>query len=74
MLVLTLLAAAWAARKSGPAGAALNGVLVGTLVAAVFGLVFFWPSDARALVAFALMIAAGLLGGLAGSKRTGKTR
>ncbi len=71
--VLTLLAAAWAARKSGLAGAALNGVLVGALVAAVFGLVFFWPSDAQALVPFALMIAAGLLGGLAGSGRTGRT-
>ena len=68
--VLTLPAAAWVARTSGPAGAALNGVLVGALVAAVFGLVFFWPSDVRALVPFALMIVAGPLGGLAGCRRT----
>ena len=68
--VLTLLAAAWAARTSGPAGAALNGALVGALVAAISGLVFFWPSDVWALVPFTVMIIAGLLGGLAGCRRT----
>ena len=65
--VLTLPAAAWVAygarRK-----AAVNGFLVGLLVAGIMGLLFFWPNDLRSIALFALIIACGLAGGLVGGK------
>lgn len=64
--VLTLLAAAWAARKTELPLAILHGSLVSLLVALVFGFVFFWPFSLGTLVLFILMIAAGPLGGLVG--------
>jgi hypothetical protein len=65
--ILTLLAAVWAARRAEPATAALYGLLVGFLVAAIFGVLYFWPFTLWGLLLFALMIAAGLLGALVGS-------
>ncbi|ABG05619.1 hypothetical protein Rxyl_2702 [Rubrobacter xylanophilus DSM 9941] len=57
--VLTFFAAAWAARAtSGPAA-----LLSGLLVAAMFGLLYFWPSGPGALAPFALVVAAGCLCG-----------
>jgi hypothetical protein len=65
--ILTLFAAAWAApRKVKPAAAALHGLLVGFLVAVVFGVLYFGPFDLWGLLLFALMIVAGLAGGLIG--------
>lgn len=43
MLILTLFAAACAARKVEPATAALHGMLVGFLVVVVFGALYFAP-------------------------------
>ena len=65
--VLTLPAAAWAAYGARHA-AAINGLLVGLLVAGILGLLFFWPNDLRALALFATIIASGLAGGLVGGK------
>jgi hypothetical protein len=42
--ILTLFAAAWAARRAEPATAALHGLLVGLLVAVLFAALYFWPS------------------------------
>ena len=64
--VLTLPAAVWAAH--GARRAAVNGLLVGLLVAGMLGGLFFWPDDPRALALFALIIASGLAGGLIGGK------
>jgi hypothetical protein len=64
--VLTLPAAVWAAY--GARRAALNGLLVGLLVAGMLGGLFFWPNDLRALALFALIIASGLAGGLVGGR------
>ena len=64
--VLTLPAAAWAAY--GARRAAVNGLLVGLLVAGMLGGLFFWPNDPRSLVLFALIIASGLAGGLVGGR------
>jgi len=64
--ILTLFAAAWAARKAEPATAALHGLLVGLLVAVIFGVLYFAPFDLWGLLLFVLMIAAGLVGGLIG--------
>ena len=64
--VLTLPAAAWTAY--GARRAALNGLLVGLLVAGMLGGLFFWPNDLRALALFALIIASGLAGGLVGGR------
>jgi hypothetical protein len=64
--ILTLFAAAWAARKAKPATAALHGLLVGFLVAVIFGLLYFASFDLWGLVLFTLMIVAGLVGGLIG--------
>ncbi len=66
--VLTVFAAAWVARAVEPRTATLHGVLVGLLVAIIFGLVFFWPFDLTTLVLFALTIGAGWLGGLTGRR------
>jgi len=63
---LTLPAAVWAAY--GARRAALNGLLVGLLVAGMLGGLFFWPNDLRALALFALIIASGLAGGLVGGR------
>ena len=62
--ILTLFAAAWAARKAEPATALLLGLLVGFLVAVSFGVLYFGPFNMWGLFLFALMIAAGLLGAL----------
>ncbi len=62
--VLTLPAAAWAAY--GARRAAVNGLLVGLLVAGMLGGLFFWPDDPRALALFATIIVFGLAGGLIG--------
>ena len=64
--ILTLFAAAWAARKVKPTTAALHGLLVGFLVTVIFGVLYFGPSNLWALSLFALMIAAGFVGGLIG--------
>jgi hypothetical protein len=64
--ILTIFAAAWAARKVKPAAAALHGLLVGFLVAVVFGVLYFGPFALRGLLLFALMILAGFVGGLIG--------
>lgn len=65
--VLTLPAAAWVAYGARREAAALNGLLVGLLVAGMLGLLFFWPNDLRSLALFALIIASGLTGGAVGS-------
>ena len=49
-----------------PAAASLHGLLVGLLVAVIFGGLYFWPFNLWGLLLFALMIAAGLLGALVG--------
>ncbi len=75
MPVLTFFAAAWAARKAEHSVAILHGLVVGWLVALVFGLIFFWPFSLATLVLFALMIVAGSLGGVIGArfpKRAGR--
>jgi hypothetical protein len=64
--VLTLPAAAWAAY--GARRAAVNGLLVGLLVAGILGLLFFWPNDLKALALFATIIVFGFAGGLVGGK------
>jgi len=64
--VLTLPAAVWAAY--GARRAAVNGLLVGLLVAGMLGGLFFWPNDPRALALFALIIASSLAGGLIGGR------
>ena len=66
--ILTLFAAAWAARRVEPATAAVYGLLVGFLVAVIFGVLYFWPFNLWGLLLFALMISAGLLGALVGSR------
>ena len=69
--VLTLPAAAWAARGARPELASWHGLAVGVLVVGLFGLLFFWPNDLQSLALFASTIAAGLVGGLSG--RIGRT-
>jgi hypothetical protein len=64
--ILTLFAAAWAARRVKPTTAALHGLLVGFLVAVIFGLLYFAPFNLWGLLLFALMIVAGLVGGIIG--------
>jgi hypothetical protein len=64
--ILTLSAAAWVARKVRPETASLHGLLVGLLVAVIFGVIYFGPFDLWGLLLFALMIAAGFVGGLIG--------
>ena len=66
--ILTLFAAAWAARRVEPATAAVYGLLVGFLVAVIFGVLYFWPFNLWGLLMFALMISAGILGALVGSR------
>ncbi len=64
--ILTFFAAAWAARMAAPATGALHGLLVGLLVAVIFGVLYFGPFNLWGLSLFALMIAAGFVGGLIG--------
>jgi hypothetical protein len=64
--ILTLFAAAWAARRAAPPTAALHGLLVGFLVAVIFAVLYFAPVDLQGLLLFALTIAAGFVGGLIG--------
>jgi hypothetical protein len=64
--ILTLFAAAWAVRRAEPATAALHGLLVGFLVAVLFSVFYFGPFNLWGLLLFALMIAAGFVGGLLG--------
>jgi hypothetical protein len=64
--ILTLFAAAWAARRAEPATAALHGLLVGFLVAVIFAVLYFGPFSVWGLLLFALMIAAGFVGGWIG--------
>jgi hypothetical protein len=64
--ILTLFAAAWAASTAERPTAALHGLLVGFLVAVIFGVLYFGPFNLEALLLFALMIAAGFVGGLTG--------
>jgi hypothetical protein len=64
--ILTLFAAAWAARGAARATASVHGLLVGFLVAVIFGVLYFGPFNLWGLLLFALMIAAGLAGGLLG--------
>ena len=64
--VLTLPAAVWAAY--GARRAAVNGLLVGLLVAGMLGGLFFWTDDLRALALFATIVVFGLVGGLVGGR------
>jgi hypothetical protein len=64
--VLTLPAAVWVAY--GARRAAVNGLLVGLLVAGMLGGLFFWPNDLRALALFATIVVFGLAGGLIGGR------
>jgi hypothetical protein len=64
--VLTLPAAVWVAY--GARRAAVNGLLVGLLVAGMLGGLFFWPDDLRALALFATIVVFGLAGGLIGGR------
>jgi hypothetical protein len=64
--VLTLFAAAWPARSFALATASLHSLLVGFLVAVIFGVLYFGPFDLRGLLLFALISAAGFVGGLIG--------
>ncbi len=66
--ILTLPAAIWVAYGARRAAAAINGCLVGLLVAGMLGVLFFWPFDPRSLELFALIVASGLAGGLIGGK------
>jgi hypothetical protein len=62
--VLTLPSAVWAAYGARRESAAVNGLLVGLLVAGMLGGLFFWPNDLRSMALFTMIIAAGLAGGL----------
>jgi hypothetical protein len=62
--VLTLPAAARAARGARAGSDPLVGLAVGLLVASLLGVLFFWPYDPRSVALFALIVAAGLGGGL----------
>ena len=64
--VLTLPAAVWVAYGARREAAAMNGLLVGLLVAGILGLLFFWPNDLRSLALFVVIITSGLAGGLIG--------
>ena len=64
--VLTLPAAVWVAYGARREAAAMNGFLVGLLVAGILGLLFFWPNDLRSLALFVVIITSGLAGGLIG--------
>ena len=64
--VLTLPAAVWVA--SGARRAAVNGLLVGLLVAGLLGGLFFWPDNLGALTLFAMIVVFGLAGGLIGGR------
>ncbi|HEV2743668.1 MAG TPA: hypothetical protein VGV91_10965 [Rubrobacter sp.] len=64
--VLTLPAAIWVAYGARREAAALNGLLVGLLVAGMLGGLFFWPDDLRSLALFATIVVFGLAGGLIG--------
>ena len=64
--VLTLPAATWVAYGARRESAAVNGLLVGLLVAGMLGLLFFWPDDLRSLALFATIVVFGLAGGLIG--------
>ncbi len=64
--VLTLPAAVWVAH--GARRAAVNGLLVGLLVAGMLGGLFFWPDDLKALALFATIVVFGLVGGLIGGR------
>jgi hypothetical protein len=66
--VVTLPAAIWVARGGPQETAVLNGLLVGLLVAGLQAVLFFWPNDVRSVALFALIVAAGLAGGLVGGK------
>jgi hypothetical protein len=59
--ILTLFAAAWAARRTAPATAALHGLPVGFLVAVIFGVLYVGPFNLWGLLLFVLMIAAGFV-------------
>ena len=64
--VLTLPAATWVAYGARREAAAVNGLLVGLLVAGMLGLLLFWPNDLRSLALFATIVVFGLAGGLIG--------
>jgi hypothetical protein len=66
-VAFTVVAAWWASRRVG--SAVLQGVVVGT-TAAVAGLAFAWPPGLRAVIVFVAVLAAGVVGGLLGSRRS----
>ncbi len=66
--VLTLPAAAWVAYGARRGAAAVNGLLVGLLVAGILGGLFFWPNDLGSLTLFALIVLSGIAGGLIGTR------
>jgi hypothetical protein len=59
-------AAIWVAYGARREAAAVNGLLVGLLVAGMLGLLFLWPNDPRSLALFATIVVFGLAGGLIG--------
>jgi putative membrane protein (TIGR04086 family) len=71
VIVVTGYGALWVARKVERA-ALLQGFLVGLVVALLsflLDLVFSWRIDPVGLILYVLMVAAGLLGGILGSRR-----
>jgi hypothetical protein len=64
--ILTLFAAAWVARKVRPETASLHGLLVGLLVTLIFAVLYFGPFNVWGWLLFALVIAAGFVGGWVG--------
>jgi putative membrane protein (TIGR04086 family) len=69
-ILLTIGGAVWVARKVA-SGATLHGFLVGlvaALIILIFGLAFGGRLDLVALLTFVLMVAAGWLGGVLGSR------
>ncbi|MCA3749327.1 MAG: hypothetical protein IN808_09355 [Rubrobacter sp.] len=66
--VMTFVAAAWATRGTSGPTALLHGLLVGGLVAAGFGLLYFWPFSPGTLAPFALAFAVALPGSAIGRR------
>jgi hypothetical protein len=63
----TALAALWASRRL--ESAALQGLVVG-VTAALAGLALAWPPSLRSVIVFLAVSAAGVVGGLLGSRRS----
>jgi hypothetical protein len=66
--VLTFFAAAWVVRTAERGTASLHGLLVGLLGAVFFGVHYYWPFNLAALGMHVLVIAAGWLGSMVGTR------